>query len=251
MESIRIWKLLKDARSHEYKVKEETITDIFVLALKKASSKGGFIVNTFTRPEEKMTGADWEIWIQGLLGGWVGVRVQAKIISIDGKRYDHLHYISKDGTVQLNQLVADARRTQATPVYCLYSYWEKVSGIAAGWPCPSFSKNVKYFGAGILSVSEVKALKAVNDRSLAGVVKHLKPLYCLFCCKGRGGKDLADRVALYLRGMEFSTEGDGLLLIEPPNYVLEILEGNPEFDLVGIEDNNLRRVTVVREKGPE
>lgn len=98
---------------------EEPITDFFVLALKKAA-KGNYYINSFTRPKEKITGADWELWFTGASRKWTGLRVQAKVISLDGTRYSQLHYKQRDGIYQIDRLIADAKKHRAVPLYCLY-----------------------------------------------------------------------------------------------------------------------------------
>jgi len=102
---------------------EESITDFFLLSLKKHAS-GKIQVRSFTRPEEYITGADWEWWLTGPSGKRLGVRVQAKVISFPKLEYAHLHYKRSDGTYQCDQLITDAIKNGAIPAYCIYTNWE-------------------------------------------------------------------------------------------------------------------------------
>lgn len=241
-----IWNALRSARLHDSKIGEESITDFFVLELKKAS-KGTYFIDSFTRPKEKVTGADWELWFTGPSKKWIGLRVQAKVIAIDGKRYAQLHYKRKDGTFQIDQLVADAKKHNATPMYCLYSYWRSAEVGKIQWPCGTIKRNSRLFGASILSVTSVQTLKAAKDDSLKNVAKHLSPLHCIFCCQGYAQGDLPARAHGFLRARRYLDQDSQLLLDEPPYYVSQMLRGTQEGDLIDVHDENLFRVTVIRE----
>jgi hypothetical protein len=242
-----IWSVLRNARLHNSKIGEESITDFFVLELKKAS-KGAYFIDSFTRPKEKVAGADWELWFTGPTKKWIGLRVQAKVISIDGKRYAQLHYKRKDGTYQIDQLVTDAKQHKAIPHYCLYSYWRGTEAGKINWPCGTIKRNSRLFGASVLSISSVKKLKSAKDDTLNSVAKHINPLHCLFCCQGYAKGDLPARAHAFLRARDYLDTDAQLLLDEPPYYVTQMLRGLPEGDLIDVQDENLARVTIIREE---
>jgi len=253
-----IWSVLRNARLHKLKIGEESITDFFVLELKKAS-KGAYFIRSFTRKQEKSTGADWELWFTGPTKKWIGLRVQAKVISVDGKRYAQLHYKRKDGTYQIDQLVTDAKQHNAIPLYCLYSYWKGMEAGKINWSCVTEKRNRKLFGASILSISSVNKLKYEKDDTLKSVAKHINPLHCLFCCKGYATGDLQNdlpnrayaflRARHYLDYLDYLDADAQLLRDEPPDYVTQMLN-LPEGDLIDIDvqDENLARVTIIREE---
>jgi hypothetical protein len=245
-----IWNVLRIARLHDSKIGEESITDFFILELKKAS-KGTYVIDSFTRPQEKVTGADWELWFTGPTKKWIGLRVQAKVISIDGKRYAQLHYKRKDGTYQIDQLITDAKKHKATPLYCLYSYWRSSEAGKIYWPCGTIKLNSRLFGSSILSVTNVQALKAAKDDTLKSVAKHLSPLHCIFCCEGYAQGDLPTRAHGFLRARGYLDLDSQLLLDEPPYYVSQMLRVIQEGEQIDIRDENLRRVTVIRELNEE
>lgn len=242
-----IWSTLRNARLHSSKIGEESITDFFVLELKKAS-KGSYVINSFTRPEEKITGADWELWFTGATKKWIGLRMQAKVISIDGRRYAQLHYKRKDGTFQIDQLVSDANKHKAIPLYCLYSYWRGSEAGKINWPCGTIKRNLRLFGASVLSIKSVRELKRNNDNTLKSVAKYINPLHCLFCCQGQAQGDLPSRAHAFLIARDYLGPDSQVLLDAPPSYVTQILSGLSEGDLIGVQDENLARVTIIREE---
>lgn len=246
-----IWSALRTARQQESKVGEESITDFLVLQMKKAA-KSAYYIESFTRPKEKITGADWELWFSGPSGKWLGLRVQAKVISIDGKRYAQLHYKRKDGTFQVDQLVADAKKHGAVPLYCLYSYWKVTDSGKPKWPCSSFKKNSRFFGASWMAVKDVQALKATGLDTLKAVAKSLHPFHCLFCCKGYPRGDLPTRASSFLKAGGYSTEEMSQLREEPPYYVAQLLRQSAGMeDFIDPPDEDLYRVTVIRERASE
>ncbi|MBI4293555.1 MAG: hypothetical protein HY661_18935 [Betaproteobacteria bacterium] len=246
-----VWTALRTARLHESKIGEESITDFLVLQLKKAA-KGAYYIESFTRPKEKVTGADWELWFTGSSGKWLGLRVQAKVISIDGTRYAQLHYKRKDGTFQVDQLVSDAKKHGAVPLYCLYSYWKAPEAGKLTWPCGTFKKSSRLFGASWMSVNDVQALKPTGLDSLKLVAKSLHPFHCLFCCQGYANGDLPTRASAFLNMSGYSTEESSQLVDEPPYYVAQMLRSQAvREDLIDMPDQNLYRVTVLREADSE
>jgi hypothetical protein len=219
-----------------------------VLQLKK-ESKGSYFVDSFTRPREKTTGADWEIWCTGASGKWLGLRVQAKAISLDAKRYAQLHYRRLDGTFQLDQLVADSRKNKATPLYCLYSYWRAGGAGSMTSRCGTFKRNSRLFGASWMATHQVQTLKAARVDTLQKVAPGLIPFHCLFCCNGHSGGDLPGRARAFLLNRGY-VEDDVRLVDQPPYYVSQILPPTGlSDDLIDVLDDNLSRVTVIIEGG--
>ncbi|WP_308447932.1 DUF6615 family protein [Pandoraea communis] len=246
-----IWRTLRDARKYQSKIGEESVTDFLVLQLKQHSG-GSYYIDSFTRHEEKLSGADWELWITGPSRKWLGLRVQAKVISIDSKRYAQLHYKRKDGSFQVDQLVVDAKRHKAFPLYCLYSYWKSSEAGKLKWPCGTLKKNARLFGASWISVRDVRHLKVTRADDIKSVAKLLHPFHCLFCCGGYGGTDLPTRAAAFLQSNEYTSDIHPQLLDEPPYYVLRLIEPQADDDRpIDINDSNLFRVTVVKENDSE
>jgi hypothetical protein len=241
------WDRLGAARRYQSKIGEESITDFLVLQWHQACD-GSYSIRAFNRREEATTGADWELWFTGLSGKWFGLRVQAKIISIEKTwRYSKLHYKN-----QTNVLIADALKHGATPLYCLYSYWEDPEASNLPWPCNSMPANWPLMGASLLSVQKVQALKPANDNLLLSVAPDLTPWHCLFCCQHFASGDLPTRAAAFARGKEYGGDDEPELLDAPPPHVAallpirgELVREQPERRELGDEDENLRTVIVV------
>lgn len=53
------WHKLREAKTHDVQMGEESLTDFIVLNIKKWGA-GKIIVDTFTRHEESINGSDWE-----------------------------------------------------------------------------------------------------------------------------------------------------------------------------------------------
>jgi hypothetical protein len=241
-QSIWIWNKLKEAHTYKSKIGEESITDFFVLELKKLENSGNYQINTFTHNQESKNGADWEIWLTGKSGQWLGLRVQAKVISLNGTEYKYLHY--KNG-IQTEKLIKTAKKNKVVPLYCLYSYWgeEKVTSPLSR---PAAKSNVKLFGASILCAKVVKSLEP--KKKLDDVINNLIPLSCLFC-RNNSGQDLPTHVLNHLtrQGIVNNNEFQPLTFNEIPDYVIQILDSQQTDNEITIKDKALARVTIISE----
>src|SRR5690349_12453538 len=90
-QSSTTWNLLLKARRVKSQLLEETLTDVNLLEFKIKHPRE-IITKTFTKPKEAVTGADWEWWLTGPSGDWLGFRLQAKVIELQSSLYEHLHY---------------------------------------------------------------------------------------------------------------------------------------------------------------
>jgi len=249
-----VWNTLKNFSSYGLKIGEESITDFVVLGLKKFSDNS-YIVHSFTRRQEYVTGADWEIWVTGTSKKWVGLRIQAKVISLDTERFDQLHYRRRDGTSQLRQLLEDAKKVNAVPLYCLYTYWnsQNIKGmkrVCLGCNCKFYSK---LFGMSVLLPRCVQWFQHKNDDSLKNLASFLIPFPCVFCNQNliyNQKCDLPMQVYSFLISVGVNecliAEDKKVLLEVPPCYVKQILSGDIKEDL-NIDDNHLQRITIIEE----
>lgn len=263
--------MLSDATTVAFQPLEETLTDINLLAL-KLKHPYEVVTQTVPKKQEAVNGADWEWWLTGPSGKWLGFRLQAKIIKLRSSLYEHLHYKPKKSPFfQSDLLIRSAlnNRPQAIPLYCLYSFWNDPA-ISSSWPCGSFTKDVRGFGCSLASAFGVRSLrlkKKAND--IGSLLPFMKPWHCLVCCDAFGGNDLPNRAWSYWKNqileeeeMKFlDTRGDfgddqsqdlsNLVasyreiqpVNTPPNYVMRLLESQ-EFE---VPDPELRYITVFRE----
>src|SRR5258708_9276006 len=187
-----IWADLEAARWLQCKIGEESITDFFVLQL-TGRSDGSYTIRSFNCRQEAVSGADWELWLTGPSGKWFGLRVQAKIISLNSQYYAQLHHKK----TQTDILVIDAAKHHATPLYCLYSYWRDPEAGMLSWPCNLTPVEWRLLGVSILGVPAVRTLKATGENSLIAVAPSLMPLHCLFCCQHDAPGDLPTRARAF------------------------------------------------------
>lgn len=244
-----VWDRLREARNNDFQLGEESLTDFIILNLKK-HGKGKISVDTFTRHKESLTGADWEWWLTGPSGKWLGMRIQAKVINLKSEAFEHIHYKNRHG-FQVDTLIKDAAKNNLIPLYCMYTNWVPYD-YKPTITCKSFKNSVRHFGTSIISPNDVIKIRPKNK--LSTLIKYLRPLHCIFCCGGYGGTDLPTKALAFSRetGLISATNDDTevnveLLKDEPPYYVYQLLEGELEDDFIDIQDENLKRVTVIKE----
>ncbi len=241
------WNKLREARNHDFQIGEESITDFIVLNIKKWGV-GKISIDTFTRHAESLNGADWEWWFTGPSGKWLGMRVQAKVLNLESEKYEHLHHQNRHG-FQVDLLINDATKNKVIPLYCMYTNWDPKK-YKASWNCQTHKPTVRHYGTSILSPYKVKKLQLKKETSLSSVINSLKPMHCIFCCEGFGGKELPDRALNWLSGNGLLSHTDDnmeYLRNSPPYYVNQILEGELEDDFIDVHDERLKRVTVFKE----
>lgn len=255
-----VWRKLREARTNDFQVGEESLTDFVILNIKMWGA-GKIVVDTFTRNAESLNGADWEWWFTGPSGQWLGMRVQAKVLKLASEEYEHLHYKNKNG-YQADLLISDAKKYNLIPLYCMYNNWEP-NKYKANWKCKTHKASVLHYGMSILRPEIVQKLRAGNRRSLASAIEYLRPMHCMFCCKGYGGDDLPMRALSWMvaagviKAISGKEEGKGdreegeesqYIRDEPPNYVKLLVEGRMEGQLEEVfSDARLARVTVFKE----
>ncbi|QXD16779.1 hypothetical protein GQ464_007535 [Rhodocaloribacter litoris] len=264
----KTWNLLSSARLVQYQPGEETITDINVLELKKRHHLQ-IVTQTFSKPEEGKTGADWEWWLTGSSRHWFGFRVQAKVINLNTNKFEHLHYKSpKSKLYQSDRLIVNALRSKVplVPLYCLYSHWNGDLHSQL-FCCLTFGIAPEFFGCSLMSAFDVRQLRLQgNVLDLSSVRPHFYPWHCLVCCSGYGVTDLPSRARSFwhevIRRNEISMkasedeelDSDELadlreiynnldLAEDPPMHVSQLLSG----ELAEPPDQDIGGVIIVRE----
>jgi hypothetical protein len=260
------WNQLRDARTLGYQLGEESITDFLVLNLKKNGGKK-FFIKSFTRHAESLNGADWEWWLTGSSGLWLGMRIQAKIINFQSLKYEHLYHRNKHG-YQADLLIKDANRNGVIPLYCLYTNWDARRHRAKRlcWNC---KPSIRHYGTSILSANIVRSLLPYNIIHLDFLYKHLMPMHCILCPKSKPATgDLPERSLEYLQRnklIEITSKDNGekslnLLQSQPPLYVTQLLDKQYGVNVKGkdfyekvetdlpIDDLRLKHITIIKEK---
>jgi hypothetical protein len=275
-QSSSTWSTLRKARVCGYQPGEETLTDINLIEITRQHPYE-IITQKFTKREEGEGGADWEWWLTGRSGQWLGFRVQAKIIALESYTYPHLHY-SKKNRYQSDLLVRSALgcNVRRIPIYCLYSNWD-IRQFANKWSCPAIKRSAISYGCSIVPAWVVRYFRmngGAND--LDSLLDYMQPWHCLVCrarvkCRGRvvSGGDLPQRAWAYWKNSILQTEQAllegldpdrrvGILgdlsdlysryselrpVSEPAPYVQRLLEG----ELTEAPDDDLRYITILRE----
>jgi len=260
------WDRLRESRNLGYQIGEESMTDFLILNLKKYGA-GKLLVKSFTRHAESTNGADWEWWLTGPSGAWIGMRIQAKIINLQSEKFEHLHHKNRHGA-QVDLLLSDASRHQLIPLYCMYCNWDPKK-YKTPRKCLTYKPSVRHYGNSILGASFVKELQKNNKKHLVSIINHLLPMHCIFGSKGHSLKgDLPVRAFKYLKANglakmyenQESSLAKILLKKEVPTYVNHLLEAshpeiiesstensNEDFDLGIVDDIRLKRVTILKE----
>lgn len=255
-QACQTWGLLRKARKYDRQLLEETLTDLHLLSFQSMRSPT-FRIRSFSKRDERNTGADWEWWFGSKAGLWIGLRIQAKVIELSTDTYPHLHYRYQkpNGGVlfQTDQLIQSAAngKPRRIPLYCLYTHWDHQH---LGRPHPSA-------GCLLLSPLVVKAHQSAREARLSRLIRDSMPWHCIVCCPQTGQKDFALRTAAMakhvlagsFRRMEVvdsPSDLRGLLEgVEPstdvPDYVRRISDGSSPV----LEDPNLGFVTVFTEVG--
>jgi len=260
------WNLLRKSRVNGFQPGEETITDMNLLEIKHRHPRE-ISLHKFTKRMEGLTGADWEWWLTGPSGSWLGFRIQAKVIALNSGQFPHLYYKNKSSSeYQTDVLINDAlkRTPPRIPLYCLYSNWDTRS-VPYQWSCGLFRRSARFYGCSFLSAFIVRRLRIRKTApKLTSILPYMLPWQCLLCCTACGEGDLPQRAWHYWRGAIFAQEQIGFkdldenvdeeiveiyrrieLSTQPPSYVLQLLENVEPEELP--DDPSLQGIIVVRE----
>jgi hypothetical protein len=253
--AIYTWTQIRRSRSVNYQLKEETLTDMIILELKRRFSSQIF-TKEFTKPQEGVNGADWEWWFNSG-SQWIGFRVQAKIINSNSNEFEHLHYRNRNtGIYQCDKLIQNAlaQPIPRIPLYCLYLQTPDLS-LLTNWICGTYPQNRRLWGCSLISAFEVKKLRSSNLKHLANLEAFLRPWHCLVCCSGFGGNSKVENINSYwqrnfeidetiLQDMKLERP-NSFITDNPPNYVLQLLKNEQNSD-VQAPDEELDGVIVFR-----
>lgn len=225
----KIWTDLGRARLLGINRGEETITDNFLLDVQSAHP-AEVATFQFTKPEESVTGADWEWW---LTNGkeWVGLLIQAKILKAKANLYSSIKHKVR-GRPQIDILLDQANLKGIPALYFLYNHslrtFPKLS-----WNCFSTPPQIEQLGCTVAFAAAVKPLIRQGGVGISTLAPISVPLRCLVCCRGFAGSDDDPSLPRRANGVvSFLAEraaGDAVrfdipgLRSEPPDYVRELI----------------------------
>ncbi len=130
-EASKVWCDMSEAACLGLPRYEETITEELLLRLARKHKGHGLAIKAFTKSVESDNGADWAFWFTDISQKGIGVRIQAKRLSVDkGKvHYKSLYYQSKaqkenskNGCSPTNQCEALLNHGDGLiPIYAFYN----------------------------------------------------------------------------------------------------------------------------------
>ena len=264
--AISTWNLLRKARVNTFQPGEETITDLNLLEIKRKHPHE-VILYKFTKPQESVTGADWEWWLTGPKKLWLGLRIQAKVLRLETGEFPYMYYRAKSSSKDQTDRLIESSVTGSPPripLYCLYANWDvqAITYLRRHWRCGTFRPSARNFGCSLVSAFLIKHLKGVvkSQPKLHPMLFYMFPWQCLVCCRGYSNKDLPQRAYYWWQraiipldlGVRASESGEDFLaryrlihpVSEPPRYVLQLLEGHKPDRL---DDPTLRGVVIIQE----
>jgi hypothetical protein len=245
--AVRTWDDLITAAALKTRLAEESITDYLVFQLAKGQIFGNYQVQSFTKAEESINGADWELWLTGPSGAWFGLRIQAKVMKVGANRFMQLHKPKPiAGALSATQrLINSANSVDAIPLYLLYSAWTPTPK-APVWACGSYPPDDRLWGLSFVEAGDVLTLKPKT--TLKALAPHMQTAHCMFCCSAYGGTDLPTKAHSFASA-RFSGS-DPVLLKTQPTHLQHFLSGARDVADGGNQewpDRNLGRVTVIRQ----
>jgi hypothetical protein len=148
---------------------EETITEMVLFHLADAAQGRNFFVQPFTKPAEKMNGADWEFWFE-FGSKLVGLRVQATRLFSSG-RYESLD----PSGLQLNDLIS--RAGICVPVFVFYNGIKKSPQFCKRCQCGEY-RLPSYNGCAVAHALDVRKAGSNDPRN---IWKFSIPWHCMLC----------------------------------------------------------------------
>lgn len=250
----RVWRDIAEADDAGLAYSEETITETVLLDLHR-DHRERIRVKAFSKAEEKRNGSDWEWWV-GRPGRWLGMRVQAKRITLPNEAFSQLRTYGRTksgGTRQIDALISAATRDRLNAAYCFYIHSRKWPTLRA-WPV------YNVIGGGPIGpqgcfIADARAVRSTKANALSRIAPVCIPWHLLVCHCSSGalnGPSLADAAFAVLQtsvelaeaislGSEVSEEP---LLFPPvealPSHLRRLAEGD------GAGEDQLREAALVR-----
>ncbi len=156
------WQTVSDSFKLSLGFGEESVTDIILLAIRRAGLPEVQAVKTY-KAQEAILGIDWDFWIYHRHYGTIRYYIQAKKLNLSDDRYDALaHLVSeRPRREQIDVLEAAAAQAQAVPLYCLYNGIQPEVDAAERHP-NTWSVPIEQYGCTIAALDTVR--QALNTR---------------------------------------------------------------------------------------
>ncbi len=213
--SVNTWHQRGAAKCSGLSFSEETATETLLLDL-AARFPGKVTIVPFTHPVEAETGADWAWGFIGPDGhSCQGMLVQAKRLDDGDREYKELFRQARlrgggPSILQLNRLIATAKRFKLPPVYAFYNHLDDPGRVPRG-SCPTLALLgqpwPESWGVAIASAIEVRNAKP--NKTYDRHRYHSRPLHCLLCSRGTGRQDAMGSAGAAASGLSALFEGAG------------------------------------------
>jgi hypothetical protein len=230
--SMRTYGWLTDGRP-DLVPNEVSITDhnLLVLRLRHPTQ---VLVARFTNREEPFNGADWEWWF-GRPGRWSGMRVQAKKLDSQGRRYIDLRKTVGDPARDQIDVLRDSAGRAGLPA--CYVFYNGDSADSVAWRASECLGVQDWeWGCAIAGASSVKKVIDTGSDRVTDLGPISLPWAHLVCCGGAGTRGLAEHVArqLGVLGEESPSTRDVL-----PAYAQHLVDPDharaaPPPELIGV-----------------
>lgn len=164
---------------------ETTITDLAMMDLCQRGFSRSIFIQT-PPDKERVHGTDFEWWIGSNSLGWFRLAVQAKKLDMRRGRYLGLgHNVGGQPQIQVLQDYADDKK--ATPLYCLYNYYDysNMGDPEKHWHCCQRPFRPEELGCSIAPASRVSdAIHTRGKRSFEFIHEcdQTLPWQCLASC---------------------------------------------------------------------
>ncbi|WP_334147144.1 DUF6615 family protein [Hyphomicrobium sp.] len=225
----KIWNDLGAARALGISRGEETVTDNFLLDVQMAHP-ADVATFQFNKPEEAITGADWEWW---LTDGrrWAGLLIQAKILKPKANLYSSIKHKVR-GRPQIDILLEQAGLKGIPALYFLYNHTQ-LTFPKLSWNCGSTSPDIEQLGCTVAYAAAVKPLVKQGGVGITTLGPVSVPLRCLVCCRVHAeppdDSSLPSRVNGIVQVLASRAGDDAIrvdaprLRTDPPSYVRELI----------------------------
>ncbi|MBR0818113.1 DUF6615 family protein [Bradyrhizobium liaoningense] len=243
----KIWNELGAARKLGINRGEETVTDNFLLDV-QAAHPVEVTTFQFNKPEEAITGADWEWW---LTDGrrWAGLLIQAKILKGKANLYSSIKHKVR-GRPQIDILLEQANLKGIPALYFLYNHTQ-LTFPKLSWNCGSIAPDIEQLGCTVAYAAAVKPLVKRGGVGITTLNPISVPLRCLVCCRVRAeppdDPSLPSRATGIVKYLA-SRAADGpdrfdvpRVRADPPDYVRELITA-PIDDRQGVIERVRSRV---------
>jgi hypothetical protein len=201
---------------------ETTITDLNVFELEARCPKNVRVKRFGTR-HERAFGADWRWVIGSDRAGWLEMWIQAKRLSENGRRYDHLGHPPEKPSEQVTALLKKAGHHPA--LYCFYN-GDPPLKMASPWPSGSpCSPQPVSFGCAVASAQSIEPLIQRKDHSLASIGPLCAAWADLVCCGSDPGAQMSSLQGLLRR---LGANG-GQVVRSKPAWAAQLIDGQADL----------------------